>query len=162
MLLRVAAWPMGYIVVAKGKAALFFFSELIAYSVYALLAWTGLKVFGLPGVGMAFLGLNLFHWWLMWAIARRVSAFSWSSIAIRLTIIGVLATATALVSRLTFEEPWATGGGCLLAFVAGVFCLRTLVSLIGVQNAEQYFQKYRLPLWLRRAFRSESVVAPVP
>jgi PST family polysaccharide transporter len=162
MLLRVAAWPMGFIVIAKGRAALFFISELAAYSVYALLAWIGLKVFGLPGLGMAFLGLNLFHWCLVWLLVKRVSGFEWSTDALRLTGVGVIATATVLTCRLAMYEPWATAIGCLLSFIAGLFCLKTLVSLIGVERAERYFRMGRIPLWMRRALGSQTVAAPVP
>ncbi len=55
--LQVNSWPMGFIVLAKGRAAALFWTDFASYSVYVALGWVGLKLFGLPGTGMAFLGL---------------------------------------------------------------------------------------------------------
>ena len=76
MFLRVISWPMGFIVLAKGRAAVLFWTDLIAYSVYVALGWFGLKFFGLPGTGMAFLGLYIFHWCMIFVVVRRMSGFS--------------------------------------------------------------------------------------
>ena len=84
MFLRVLSWPMGFIVLAKGRAAVLFWTDLAAYSVYVALGWFGLKLFGLPGTGMAFLGLYIFHWCMIFAVVRRMSGFSWSSANLRL------------------------------------------------------------------------------
>ena len=58
--LQVNSWPIGFILVAKGRAAAFFWTDFASYSVYVALGWVGLKLFGLPGTGMAFLGLYAF------------------------------------------------------------------------------------------------------
>ena len=71
MFLRVLSWPMGFIVLAKGRAAVLFWTDLAAYSTYVALGWFGLKLFGLPGTGMAFLGLYIFHWCMIFAIVRQ-------------------------------------------------------------------------------------------
>ena len=57
MVLRVASWPMGSIVLAKGSRNLFVWSEFLTYATYIGLAWICVKVRGLDGSGVAFFGM---------------------------------------------------------------------------------------------------------
>ena len=156
MFLRVNSWPMGFIILAKGRAAAFFWTDFAAYSVYAALGWVGLKLFHLPGVGMAFLGLYVFHWCMMYAVVRRVSGFTWSAGNVRLSLVGITTTLLALGARLTLIEPWATLIGSTLALLAGFYCLHGLVRLIGTEKIDHYLCKLGLP------FRWRSVVRFLP
>ena len=151
MFLRVLSWPMGFIVLAKGRAAVFFWTDLAAYSVYVALGWFGLKLFGLPGTGMAFLGLYIFHWCMIFAVVRRICGFSWSPTNIRLSLLGVITAAITLWVRLKLPEPWATIIGCSLALVTGLYCLRTLVLLVGVEEINKYTRKIGLSFPSRKA-----------
>ena len=49
MLLRIIAWPMGFIVLAKGEQAIFFWTEVAATVVHIGLAWLLVAEFGLVG-----------------------------------------------------------------------------------------------------------------
>ena len=150
MFLRVLSWPMGFIVLAKGRAAVLFWTDLVAYSVYVALGWFGLRFFGLPGTGMAFLGLYIFHWCMIFIIVRRMTGFSWSPANVRLSAIGVVAAAITLWIRLSLPEPWATLIGCVLAFAAGVYCLRTLILLVGVEEINKYTRRIGFSFPLRK------------
>jgi antigen flippase len=132
--LQVNSWPMGYILVAKGRGSAIFWTDLASYSLYVGLAWLGLKYFGLPGVGMAFLGLYAFHWCVIYLIARRMSNFRLSPGTVRLSILGAATVAATLSCRLLLPEPWATLIGCTLAAATGFYTLRTLIGLIGQEK----------------------------
>ena len=75
-----------------------------------LLSWVGLETFGLVGVGMAFLGLYVFHSIMIYGVVRSMSGFRWQPANLRLIAMGILATAVALWARLSLAEPW--GDGC--------------------------------------------------
>jgi enterobacterial common antigen flippase len=147
--LQVNSWPMGFIIVAKGRAAVFFWSDLASYSLYVLLAWVGLKLCGLPGTGMAYLALYAFHWCLVYVIVRRMSGFTLSAVNIRLSLLGAITVAITLLCRLKLGDPWATIVGCTLAFGTGIYTMRTLVRLVGVDNIRRYLAKIGLPFPLR-------------
>ena len=95
--MQVVSWPMGFIIVAKGRQNLFFFCEL-AWAIVSLgLAWTCVRSFGLNGTGIAFFGSYVFHALLLYPIVKRLSGFSWSADNLRT-------------------------GGLLLALIGAVFC----------------------------------------
>jgi PST family polysaccharide transporter len=77
--LQVITWPMGFIIVAKGKQGLFFWSEFAWAVVSLALAWVCIRYFGLKGAGIAFFASYVFHWLLIYPIARHLSGFRWSS-----------------------------------------------------------------------------------
>lgn len=78
MLLRVVAWPMGFVILAKGAQRMFFWTEVAAATVHVGLAWMLLGVVGLQGAGLAFVGLYAWHGLLIYYLVRRLSGFRWS------------------------------------------------------------------------------------
>jgi PST family polysaccharide transporter len=154
MFLRVNSWPMGFIVVAKGRAAVIFWTDLASHLVYVALGWVGLRLFGLPGAGLAFLGLYIFHWCLMYTVVRRISGFELSLANIRLFILGVTTGTIALLARRMLPEPWATIIGCILALGTGVYTTQTLVRLIGMNEINRYLRKLGLSFLVRNGSQS--------
>ncbi len=150
MFLRVNSWPMGFIIMAKGRAAAIFWTELAAYSAYVGLGWAALRFFGLPGAGMAFLGLYIFHWMMTYAVVRWMSGFRWSPGNARLALAGAVAVAVTLWARLKFSEPWSTAAGVTIALVAGCCCLRTLAGLVGIEKIREKVAKARMLLPSRK------------
>lgn len=144
MVLRLISWPMGFILLAKGRGALFVVTDLVAWCLYLGLAWVGLRVCGLPGTGMAFLGLYAVHVGMIYLVARHVSGFRWAAGTFRLTVLGVVAVAVALAGRLLLPEPWATGLGSLITVLAGLYCLRTLVRLVGWERIDRQAGRFGL------------------
>jgi PST family polysaccharide transporter len=78
MLLRVVAWPMGFIILAKGAQRMFFWTEVAASCVHVGLAWLLLGMLGLPGAGVAFVGLYVWHGLVIYFLVRSLSGFRWS------------------------------------------------------------------------------------
>jgi enterobacterial common antigen flippase len=156
--LQVNSWPMGFILLAKGRAAVFFWTELVAYSVYIALGWAGLKLFGLPGLGMAFLGLYIFYWCLIYFVAWRTSGFTLSPKNIRLLALGGAAVIIALCARLKLLEPGATIIGCALALLAGLHTLRALIRLIGIERIDSCLHRILCSFRLQKPYRSGETV----
>jgi enterobacterial common antigen flippase len=78
VMLQVITWPMGFIIIAKGKSAVFFCAELAWTIVAIALAWACVESFGLEGAGIAFFGSYVFHCFLIYPITWRLSNFRWS------------------------------------------------------------------------------------
>jgi enterobacterial common antigen flippase len=148
--LQVNSWPIGIIILAKGRAAALFWTDFASYAVYVALGWTGLKLFGLPGTGMAFLGLYAFHWCVVYAVVRRMSGFALSPANLRLSLLGITTVAITLCTRLTLPEPWATSIGFVLALATGLYTMRTLVRLVGLEKIKRYMRKIGLSFIARK------------
>jgi len=71
--LRVISWPMGFIIVAQNRQAIFFATEL-AWAVFNIgLTWFCVRSFGLMGAGMAFTASYVFHALMIYPIVRSLS-----------------------------------------------------------------------------------------
>jgi len=129
-ILQVITWPMGFIIVAKGKQAIFFWCEL-AWAVVSLgLARICVTSFGLEGAGIAFFGSYIFHGILIYPVARRLSGFRWSPENKRtgLLFLGLIAIVFCGFYVLPFLV--AVSIGALAAILSGVYSVRVLVALI--------------------------------
>lgn len=102
--LQVSSWPMGYILLAKGKGKMFFWTEFLANAVHVILIWTGITYFGLNGTGMAFLGLYVFYWVLIYGCAKHLTGLIWSSANIRNALAVFPALIVVFVGRLYLSD----------------------------------------------------------
>jgi PST family polysaccharide transporter len=78
MALRIVIWPIGYIILAKGKQQIFFWTEFAWTTVHVALAWICIKYWGAEGAGIAFFASYVFHGVLIYCIVQRLSGFSWA------------------------------------------------------------------------------------
>lgn len=127
-MLQVISWPMGYIILAKGRQNMFLLSDLAWTFVYLGLAWICVRSFGLSGAGIAFCGSYVVHLCMTYWIARGVSGFRWST-AVRntglliSTIIGAVLFGFHLMSFI-----WATSVGAIAITAVSIYSLRLLLQ----------------------------------
>lgn len=130
MLLRVVAWPMGFVIVAKGRQQIFFWTELAAAAVQVGLAWVLLQYFGLVGAGLAYVGLYIWHGLVVYFLVRRMTGFRWSreNVVLLVTFIGLTCSVLLAVETL----PLWPGLAIALAatVVASWYSLGQLVRLV--------------------------------
>ena len=148
-MLQVITWPMGFIIVAKAKQALFFGSEL-AWTIVSLgLATICVQSFGLDGAGVAFFGSYVFHAFLIYPIARSLSGFRLSNdtketVILFLSLIGVVFCGFHALPL---------GMAVLIGMVAvtwsGVYSIRALLKHIPLHRLPYPIR--RLIVWLRLA-----------
>lgn len=141
MLLRVMSWPMGFMVMAKGRGNLFVWTEVAAFSSYLVLAWLGMRWFGLAGTGMAFFGMYVFYVMLIYAVVRKLSGFRWDARYLRYAGSSLVAALVVLYIRLGWSEPWATIVPCLVAAAASVYSMMNLIHIIGLERLYGFLGK---------------------
>ncbi len=127
--LQVITWPMGFIIVAKGRQNLFIFSE-VAWAVVSLaLTWLCVSHFGLNGAGIAFFLSYVFHGLLVYPIVRRLSGFRWSrenlqAGAMFFSIIAIVFCGFSYLSR-----PVAVTLGTIAVILTSGYSIRLLATL---------------------------------
>lgn len=129
MLLRVASWPMGFILLAKGARGHFFWSELAANLAQIAFVWLGVRWFGLNGTGIAFFASYLFYTLLIYAIVRGVSGFRWSGANVRISLLCGLLVSLVFTSGYALPPRWSLVAGLGITLLAGGFALRRLCRL---------------------------------
>jgi enterobacterial common antigen flippase len=130
MSLRVITWPIGFIILAKGKANIFFWTELAWTVVNVGLTWLCLNRFGLNGAGIAFFGSYIFHGFLVYLVVRRLSRFRWSieNIKVGLLFISMIALVFGIFYLL--RDPFAIVAGILTIILSSIFSIRGLLNFI--------------------------------
>lgn len=76
-ILKVASWPLGFIILAAGNGRTFMLTELLAVGVFVLLTWVGLLLLGIVAPGVAFLGMYAVYLPVVYWLARRKTSFRW-------------------------------------------------------------------------------------
>jgi len=139
--IQVITWPMGFIVLAKGKQDFFFWSELAWAMVYIGLAWICVRSFGLNGAGIAFFGSYIFHILLIYPIVRRLSGFSWSGENKRTALLFLSSIAVVFCGFQVLPFPLATGIGVFAAILSGVYSIRVLLRLVSLGRIPRPIQR---------------------
>ena len=135
--LRVASWPLGYVLLAKGEKNLFFWSEVICNAVYVGLIWIGILKFGLKGAGMAFFGVYIVSLILNYIIVRRLSGFQWSAANRRLALLFAPLIAAIFIAWYVLPHPVAAVLGAAATLTTGIYSLKTLCTLIPLERFPQ-------------------------
>lgn len=77
--LKVASWPLGFIILAAGDGRTFMLTESLAMGVFVLLTWLGLPSMGVTATGLAFVGMCIVLLPVVYWLARRKTGFRWAA-----------------------------------------------------------------------------------
>ena len=141
MLLCVATWPMGFILLARGERKLFFVTELLSHAVYLGLVWIGVLSFGLVGTGIAFFGLYVFHWALIQLIVHRLTGFGWSAANVRIGLIYGPLVAVTVAGAFWLPPLHGTMLGAATTLLAGLHSLRMFCTLVPMDRLPSSVRK---------------------
>lgn len=117
VLLKVAAWPVGFVLVAKARRAAFLITETLANGVYVAAFYILVGRYGLFGAALSLPVMYLCYLPLILLAVRRDTEFRWSEGVRRALLVGVGAytLAVALHEYLTGTWKWGVGLGLMLA-----------------------------------------------
>lgn len=128
---RVVAWPLGYIMLAKGVGKIYLISEILTHIVHLCLIWVGLQWIGLSGVAAAFCAINFVYSIAALGISRYLIQFKWSASVKKLIFTFFPLMVGALIATHYCSLMLSTSIGCILVAAVGIYCLRELCSRLG-------------------------------
>jgi len=141
MMLRVASWPMGFILLAKGARYPYFWTEFASTVANVGLLWIAVSSYALNGAGIAFFAGYVFYGVLVYFVVRAVSGFRWSTTNKRIGLIyGGLITAVFVGWYLLPGWAMMTAGAVATA-LAGVFSIRRLCTLLPLARLPKVVQR---------------------
>jgi PST family polysaccharide transporter len=126
-ILKVASWPMGFLLIARAERMLFFCTESLWMVAYVLMVWLGLPALGLEVTGMAFLVSYLLVIPVNLVIIRSLTGFR---LGRRSSTLLMLISAAGAVTLWSARESgnWGAAIGLALAACAGLYALRYLMA----------------------------------
>ena len=130
MMLRVACWPMGFILLAKGAGKLFFWTEVVSSCLQVGLVFGGVFVFGLKGAGIAFFALYAFYTLGIYVVVRRLSGFKWSQANRQLGLFLLPLLASVFAAWYILPLSGALLVGVLATLVTSIYSLKMLCKLL--------------------------------
>jgi len=86
-LLKVITWPMGFVILAKGRGKYFVFSELFWNALFLTSIWLLWERSSIESTGVAYLVSYLVYTGVIYVICKRMCSFSWSRKNIQYMII---------------------------------------------------------------------------
>jgi PST family polysaccharide transporter len=147
--LQVITWPMGFIIIAKGERALFFWCEFAWAVVSVGLAWLCVQTLSLNGAGIAFATSYVFHGCLLYPIVRRISGFRWSTGNQQAGVLYLSLIAVVLVGFHLLPSSSALGIGLAATTVTTLYSINLILKL-----AAQDKLPHAVQLWLNRLYRA--------
>lgn len=109
-LLKVASWPLGFIILAAGDGRTFLVSESIGYVALVVLTWLGLPWLGLEATGIAFVAMYVVYLPLVYWLASQRTGFRWAPSVRWLLLLLLMAALVALITAC-----WHSSAGALLS-----------------------------------------------
>jgi antigen flippase len=132
-LFQVAAWPLGFVIVAKGYGKTYFCTELLWNLAFIAGVLLGVGPLALASTGVSYLAAWILYGIVVYCIARVTIRFRYSRKNIFL--LSVLSLALFLVLALSHLHPglgFLLGG--VLTFAALVFSVRSVLAIVGTDE----------------------------
>lgn len=137
MLLKVVGWSLGFIALAKGESGLYFRLELLGTVVQTLATMGGYALWGLEGVGVAFVILYLFYVSYMVAFYKKTMFFSLSGPLFRVFACMQTLCILAFLSVKFLPVPYGYISSAVLLIVSCFFSLHELHKRIDLKEISQ-------------------------
>ena len=141
MAIKVISWPLGYIIISKGKAKIFIFLEVSWGIMYVSLLYLFTKWFGLEGAGIAFFVTYGINCLLVWIGAKILTGFQWN-IDVKKQI-GWLFTALLLVflSSRVLLSGWQYAINTAVFFIVLFFAYKNMQRILGTSLIDIFLKK---------------------
>lgn len=128
---RIVSWPMGFIILAKGRGKLFIATETSTNLLHVVLVLGLTKKFGLGGTGIAFFVLYLSSCVMIRFVVGSISGFRWTINYLRTLTVYSTAVFVVFVATFLLDSLIASALGGAVALLSGVYSAHRVYHLIG-------------------------------
>ena len=138
---KTLAWPLGFILLAKGKGKHYLFIEISWNAFYLLGVYLLWDRFGIVATGIAFLVSFILNMLVVYVLAWRIIGFRFSQTIVREILIFFPLLLAAFLALKIVGKPWSyLIGGCACIF-ATLYSYNKLKMLLPI---EKIFRKLRV------------------
>lgn len=129
-LFKLCGWSLGYVILAAGNGRGFMLTESIAIGIYILLNFLLLPIIGLTGSGVAFFGMYVVYFPIVYWMAWRRTGFHCNTAVWKLLAILMLAL-IAIFSLVQKNPNFGMLSGLAFCVVFGIYSAWRLISVGG-------------------------------
>jgi antigen flippase len=132
---RVISWPLGFVMIALGRAGVYAATEALFNGLHIGLVLGLVRYSGkLEGVAIALPLMYFLYTILVVKVAGALIGFYWTAIVRRLLISSVFPVLAAFLAVWLLPQPYATALAASLTIVCTIFCVRGLTRRLGPQH----------------------------
>jgi PST family polysaccharide transporter len=128
--LKVASWPLGFVILAAGAGKTFFWTETVTLLLMGSLVANFASTVGLQIAGISFLVSYVFYLPLVYVLARRRIQFAWSGMVIRL--LALTFGLTAVVALVSIYTRWSALLALVFAAALSIYTFGRLTDMSDV------------------------------
>jgi len=120
--LKIASWPVGFILLASGAGKTFMATEWTAMAVFSASTWVLLPYAGLVATGQSFLLMYMVLAIIVFWLAKRRTRFQFQPRTLKLLAF-LLSAATAVMAMSSYTNMLAAAGGMVGALGFAIYAL---------------------------------------
>ncbi|MDW5265956.1 MULTISPECIES: oligosaccharide flippase family protein [Acidobacteriaceae] len=124
-LFKFSSWTMSFAILARCKSSIYFLTESIGGATTLVTTWIGVRLFGLPGLGIASLVMFIIYYAVTWVVIRREIPLIWTAANKKMMLAAVSAATIVRILPSTRFADLRTP--IALAFAAGATILSMTV-----------------------------------
>jgi hypothetical protein len=126
---QVFSWPLGFVLLAKGRGTLFLITEVFACVLHLAGVFVFIRLWGLKGAGIAIMALYVVYTALMVLVVQRIVGATWTRHTLDMTLIASTVM-VLLMLNCTFNSYLIVAWPINLSILATVtfLCLRQLAK----------------------------------
>lgn len=130
-LFKFATWTMSFVIMARLSSLTFFLTEFVSGGVLLAASWFGMRLWGLPGLGIAFLASGVFAFLMEWCLLAFRINLRWTRENIVLFVIVATAMAVLRCLPLLGLAPLRTPAAAVLAMAVGAYSAFSILREVG-------------------------------
>lgn len=134
VMLRVASWPLGFVLRAIGDEKKFFFTETLFQTSHLLFAVMGMVLYGLEGAAFGFFLMNGFTLVVIFPVVRSITGFSWARHTWRLLCGSYALLLFLILASQQLSELQTAFVGSVCVIFSGIFSLHAISGSLGPEN----------------------------
>lgn len=135
---KVISWPLGFILLARGKGKLFLISEAIYFFVYVGAVYVLYPTLGFESLGIAYLVAYILYLPVVFLLGKHLSQFGWQKEVSKLALISLMLI-LIVFCMLQFVADYAFIVGIPLFILSVLYSFATLNRVVAMKSILEIF-----------------------
>lgn len=126
---KVISWPMGFILLAKGRGRLFFLTEISFFIVYLALSFLLFDTYKIDAMGIAYFIAYIIYLTMLVVVTARMCNFKWRKRIFKLGALSMLAVALAFCIQHYWHNIFLGIGLFIIVSIGSVYSFNKVVKI---------------------------------